>query len=296
MTWNNFKGAARQLDDIDLPKIGYEIGVGEDEIHAVMDVEAAGDGFDSQGRPRILFERHHFWRQLGKGAKRDKAHKQGLAVSRWSRATYGKDQYALLKKAMKIDETAALKACSWGLGQIMGWNHKVAGYPSVQAMVRAFMMDEEYHLSAMVNFIKNAGLDDNLRNHDWRGFARGYNGSGYEKNKYHTKLENSYRKWSRIKDTAWSPEPNKKLIEVAQDAAATDRVPSTTVAASITGAGPIVGVGAKVAEQVSEAKSIFEVFVNAGPWLLLGLVCLGAAYYIYKERSRKSKMAKDALA
>ncbi|CAH2407467.1 hypothetical protein [Mesorhizobium ventifaucium] len=38
----NFKGAARRLDDLDLPKLGARIGVGEDEIHAFLDVEPAG--------------------------------------------------------------------------------------------------------------------------------------------------------------------------------------------------------------------------------------------------------------
>lgn len=40
----SFKGRAKRLDDVDLPRIGHQIGVGEDEIHAFMDVEAAGSG------------------------------------------------------------------------------------------------------------------------------------------------------------------------------------------------------------------------------------------------------------
>lgn len=202
--WNGFKGRAKRIDDIDLPKIGATIGVGEDEIHAVMDVEAAGSGFDSQGRPRILFERHWFYRLLP-DSKRAKAVQEGLAVKKWSRATYNKDQYALLARAMKIDEEAALMSASWALGQIMGFNYAKAGYKTVQDMIRAFMDDEENHLAAMVNFIKSAKLDDNLRNHDWAGFARGYNGSGYRQNKYDEKLAAAYRKWSKIKDTPYDP-------------------------------------------------------------------------------------------
>lgn len=201
--WNGFKGRAKRLDDIDLPKIGARVGVGEDEIHAVMDVEAAGSGFDSKGRPRILFERHIFNRQLS-GAKQAKARQEGLAVVKWSRATYNHDQYALLERAMRIDEMAALKSASWGLGQVMGFNHKMAGYPTVELMVRAFMDDEENHLAAMISFIKNAGLDDELRRHDWAGFARGYNGAGYKVNKYDEKLAAAYRKWSRIKNTPFN--------------------------------------------------------------------------------------------
>jgi hypothetical protein len=205
MTWNNFKGNAKRLDDIDLPRIGAQIGVGEDEIHAVVEVEAAGSGFDSKGRPRILFERHWFYRNLS-GATRQRAQNAGLAVKEWSRATYGKDQYELLSRAIEIDETAALKSASWGLGQVLGVNHVKAGYPTVQAMVLAFMDDEENHLQAMVNFIKNSGLDDEIRRHDWAGFARGYNGPGYKSNNYDTKLANAFSKWKLIKDAPYTPE------------------------------------------------------------------------------------------
>lgn len=67
--FNGFKGRAKRLDDIDLPRIGHRIGVGEDELHAFMDVETSGGGFDPQGRPKILFEPHVFYRNLT-GAKR----------------------------------------------------------------------------------------------------------------------------------------------------------------------------------------------------------------------------------
>lgn len=201
--WNDFRGAARRLEDIDLPRIGHQIGVGEDEIHAVIDVEARGSGFDSKGRPAMLFEPHIFYRQL-KGKQREEAVRQGLAYSKWRR-NYPKDSYPRLAKAMKINETAALKSASWGMGQIMGFNHKAAGFDTVQDMVRAFMDDEDAHLQAMVNFIKANRLDDDLRRHDWHGFARGYNGAGYAANRYHEKLAESYAKWSRINDTPWKP-------------------------------------------------------------------------------------------
>ena len=58
----------------------------------------------------------------------------------------------------------------------------------------------------MITFIINAGLDDELRRHDWRGFARGYNGSGYEKHNYHGRLAAAYAKWAKIPDTPWKRE------------------------------------------------------------------------------------------
>lgn len=200
----NFKGKAKRLEDIDLPIIGREIGVGEDEIHAILDVEAAGSGFDKQGRPKMLFEPHVFWRELGPGPKRDKAAAAGLAYPKWKR-NYPADSYPRLAQAMAIDEEAALRSASWGLGQVMGFNHKVAGYSTAKAMVLAFVDDEEHHLRAMMNFIKANGLDDELRRHDWAGFARGYNGAGYAKNAYDKKLAAAFAKWQRIKDT---PAPN----------------------------------------------------------------------------------------
>ena len=48
----NFVGTGKRLDDIDLPRMGKLIGVGEDEIHAILDVESVGRGFDSQNRSR----------------------------------------------------------------------------------------------------------------------------------------------------------------------------------------------------------------------------------------------------
>lgn len=202
--WNSFRGAARRLDDIDLPRIGHRIGVGEDELHAFMDVEAAGSGFDRQGRPKMLFEPHVFYRNLTP-AKRTKAVKAELAYARWGERPYPSDSYPRLVAAMAIDETAALKAASWGLGQILGENFAMVGYESPQDMVWAFMEDEEHHLEAIVDFLIAAKLDDHLRNHRWEDLARGYNGPGYAKHNYHGRMAAAYAKWAKIPDTTWAP-------------------------------------------------------------------------------------------
>lgn len=199
----NFTGKAKRLDDIDLPRLGARIGVGEDEMHAILDVESAGRGFDSKGRPRMLFEPHIFYKELGSGMKRTKAVKAGLAYPRW-RLGYPKDSYPRLMEAMKIDKDAALRSASWGLGQIMGFNCVAAGYPTAEAMVEDFLDDEETHLNAMVTFIISAKLDRFLRARDWAGFAAGYNGPGFARNGYDKKLAASFHKWQAIKDTPWA--------------------------------------------------------------------------------------------
>ncbi|MGV0879426.1 N-acetylmuramidase family protein [Martelella sp. FLE1502] len=202
--FNYFKGRAKRIDDIDLPRIGHQIGVGEDEIHAFLDAETRGNGFDKQGRPRILFERHKFYKFLPDD-KKAAGVASGLANK--SPGGYGKEseQYGKLMRAMAIDERAALLSCSYGLGQIMGFNYALAGYDSVEEMIFAFMDDEENHLQAAVNFIIAADLDDELRNHDWAGFARGYNGSNYRINRYDEKLADAYAKWAKIRDTPFDP-------------------------------------------------------------------------------------------
>lgn len=198
-----YRGASRKIGDLDLPRIGHRIGVGEDEIHALIEVEAAGSGFDSQGRVKALYEPHIAYK-YSSGGTRQMLVSAGLAYPNWKR-DYPKDSYSRILQAAEIDQTVALKATSWGLGQIMGFNHRDAGYVSPEAMVAAFADSEAAQLEAMIDFIIANKLDDELRRHDWRGFARGYNGEGYEANGYHIKLAASYLKWSRIKDTPWTP-------------------------------------------------------------------------------------------
>lgn len=198
-----FKGAARRLEDVDLPRIARRIGCGEDHLHAVLDVETRGGGFDNYGRPKMLFEPHVFYRNLS-GAEREEAVSAGLAYERWGEEPYPNDSYPRLKKAMAINTSAAIMASSWGLGQILGENFKMAGFDEPIEMVRAFLDNEAAHLEAMVRFIVSAGLDDDLRREDWRGFARGYNGPGYAQHGYHTKLAAAFKKWQGIPDTPFT--------------------------------------------------------------------------------------------
>lgn len=207
--WNGFRGAAKQADDRDISRLAKLIGCGEDPVHAFMDVEAAGDGFDSHGRPKMLRETHAFYVNLGPGPKRDRAVRMGLATPKWVK-NYPKDSYADLAKMMAIDETAALESCSWGALQVMGSNHRQAGYPDVQSMVRAAMDDEENHIRMGVNFIKAEGIDDEMRAidrlkrsvtaADCIPIVRVYNGKGYAANNYHTKFAAAMNRWKRRPD------------------------------------------------------------------------------------------------
>jgi len=193
---SDFKGAARRMQPTDMIAAarlgGYEVAT----LQAVMDVEAGGAGFDSAGRPKILVERHVFYAQLGPGAKRNDAIRQGLAYLVRGTLPYpvtSDGNYALLTRMMGIDQTAALKSVSYGIGQVMGFNCTTCGYGSVQDMVAAAMDSEMLQFGFLLRFVEKTGLSPALKRHDWAGFARGYNGSGAV-NTYAAKLSAAYGK------------------------------------------------------------------------------------------------------
>jgi hypothetical protein len=202
----NFVGTGERLKDLDISEIAASIGCGEDHLHAVMDVETSGGGWDVENRPKALFEPHIFYRELTDSAERERAVREGLAYRKWGERAYPRDSYPRIVAAMDINREAAIRSTSWGLGQVMGFNARLAGYLSAEHMVNCFLSGEAEQLAGMVNFIVNSGLDDELRRKDWAGFARGYNGSSYAKHGYHTKLAAAFKKWQGIKDTPFNPD------------------------------------------------------------------------------------------
>lgn len=241
-----YKGEAKKLDDYDLPRIGSEISVGEDPIHALLEVETRGTGFDSHGRIIMLFEPHKFYKHL-KGTQRDEAVQKGLAYPKWGTRPYPRDSYPRLDEAMAINEKAALLSASWGLGQLMGENYAMAGYDNVEDMVSAFAGSEAAQLEAMINFIKSAGIDDDLRriekkidsgqavtSHDWVPIVRVYNGAGYAKNDYHNRAAKALNRWRKIKDTPYgkdTPIQEHAAVETAYHESATDNAAELDVQA-----------------------------------------------------------------
>jgi hypothetical protein len=278
-SWNNFKGAAKRIEDQDIPRIGSRIKVGEDELHAFMEVECAGSGFDTQGRPKMLFEPHIFYRLLRSTGKRDQAVAKGLAYAKWRPGAYPRDSYPRLLEAMKIDETAALQSASWGLGQILGSNYAAVGYVTVQQMVRAFMEDEEHHLEAMVQFLISRSIDDDLRNHNWEAVARVYNGPQYAKHGYHVKLKAAYEKWRKIKDTPWSgsvaPSQQPKAAAPAPAVGTAPMAPAAikdaAVKAAVKAAPAVVSQAAAPTSLASFVMAlIFAAFAAAATWVSKG--------------------------
>lgn len=170
-------------------------------LKAVVEVEASGKGFIGDV-PKILYEPHIMHRLLTKKNyitirnNLMKAH-PNLCYPRWGTYKYGAEsiQHKRLEIASQFNRDTALESCSWGLGQVMGFHWKSLGYESLQAFINDMYESEAKQLEAMIRFIKVNGLLLALKNKDWVKFARGYNGSGYAKNKYHIKLANAYAKY-----------------------------------------------------------------------------------------------------
>lgn len=151
-------------------------------VKAVIKVEAAGDGFLPDGRPKILFEAHHFGARTGH--QYDDSHPL-ISVRTWGQARVlylgGAREYDRLAEAKALNETAALESASWGAGQVMGFNAKSLGFSDVQAFVAA-MQTAAGQMDAMMRFCKVNGLLQHMRRFPaddaCDAFAAGYNGSG----------------------------------------------------------------------------------------------------------------------
>ena len=187
----DFHGSGKPINSGGLDQVCSVLGATAPAIWAVLTVETRGFGFLPDRRPQILYERHIFHR-LSNG----KFSLTNGDVSNAKAGGYigGAAEYGRLEKALALDRSAALQSVSWGIGQVMGFNFKAAGFASVEDMVDAMIKDENAQLMAMANFVKSQGLDKAMQQEHWADFARGYNGSEFKKNEYDTRLAAAHAK------------------------------------------------------------------------------------------------------
>lgn len=192
-----------KIQEKDFIEISKQEGIGIAELKAVMHVEARGSGHLPDGRPKILFEGHKFYKHLSKNpALRDKACKErpDLCFKTWTKQHYkgGAAEWQRLDDAVQYDREAALKSASYGAFQIMGENYAAAGFKSVQDMVNAMFKSEREHLVAVCKFIKSwPKMYNALLRHDWATFAECYNGPAYKANGYHIQMETAFTSFSK---------------------------------------------------------------------------------------------------
>ncbi len=188
------------LVESDYIKCSNMLGVDVATIKAVCEVESGGSGFLVSGKPRILFEGHVFWNELTKSGLNPEKYILGnedILHRSWNKSNYlgGEKEYERLEKAIQIDRCCALKSASWGLFQIMGFNYLTCGCDTIDEFVQEMKKSEGSQLCLFAEFIRRNGWGVYLRDLDWSGFARKYNGPGYRENQYDVKLEKAYKKY-----------------------------------------------------------------------------------------------------
>lgn len=186
------------LTEADLIDAAKELGVDLASVKAVNQVESRGTGFTKTGKIKTLFERHIMYKKLMAKFGQARANALGqmyptLISPAAGGYTGGDAELDRLNSAISIDEDCAYESASYGLFQIMGFNCQVCGYPNAKAMFNDFLTGERAQLMAFIKFIKaDAGLWQALKDKDWAGFARRYNGPAYAKNQYDKKLAAAY--------------------------------------------------------------------------------------------------------
>jgi hypothetical protein len=183
----------------EIRKVAAEFGIEPAALLAVAEIESAGSVFaivDDRQEPLIRFEGHYFDRRLS-GEAQARARAQGLAAPDAGAVANPASQVArwrLLERAAAIDRKAAYESVSWGLGQVMGAHWEWLGFADVGALVDEARTGAGGQARLMARYIDKAGLSEALKKRDWEAFARGYNGQGFRRNAYDTKLAAAYRR------------------------------------------------------------------------------------------------------
>jgi hypothetical protein len=187
--------ASKTLNEDDYKQAAEMLNCDIAAIKAVAEVESRGEGFLPDGRPKILFERHKF-RKFTNGAF-DAKHPDISNASPGGYGAGGAHQWDRFNEAAALNETAAIKACSWGKFQLMGFNFDACGFATLEDFHAAMLKSEGEHLKAFCKFISSNNLAGALRGHKWATVAQGYNGENYKINQYDTKLAAAYKKYSK---------------------------------------------------------------------------------------------------
>lgn len=195
----------KKLSHADVVKTASDLKSEVAAIYAVLEVESKGNGFITlpdvnESVPIILFERHKMYKYLTQ---------KGIDTSKLPSDIVNKDaggykssveEHKRLERAVRIDRECALKSCSWGLFQVMGFNWEAMQYPSLQEFINCMYRNEYEHLVSFARYVRYCAPAAlvGLQTKDWAKLAKNYNGSNYAINKYDIKLAAAYKKYKAI--------------------------------------------------------------------------------------------------
>jgi hypothetical protein len=167
------------LSRADFEAVAAQLGCEVEAVQAVVQVESGSVGaFGATSKPTILFEPHIFSRRTNRAY--DASH-PNISYRSWDASKYPRTQdgrWAQLREAYAVDPQNAVASASYGLFQIMGFNHAACGFPDPKSFVADMAKSQARQLAAFANFVRSNNLADELVRKDWEGFAGGYNGSG----------------------------------------------------------------------------------------------------------------------
>lgn len=183
------------LTDEDFRMVARELEVEVAAIKAVVEIEAGRQmkGFWAPGVPVINFDRTMFRKYCSRTSAKDGVKDtvprglKGYALQEWTQ----------LVNARKTSESCANLGTFWGMFQIGGFNYRLCGCETVADFVTLMSYSELEQLELFAAFIANTGMLENLRKKDWAGFARKYNGAGYARRRYHTRMAAAYKKYKQ---------------------------------------------------------------------------------------------------
>lgn len=206
--WNSYGGLTGRLAPL--------LGTGCGPAMSVLMVESGGQPFDAAGRVIIRFENHVFWRYFGErnpavfsrhfrfnSQQRWKGHQFRATPSAPWMSFHGDNakEWTVLELAASLDERAAYRSASFGMAQVMGFNHARLGYGSAREMAGAMQADVRYQIIGLFDFVKGPGttseLLEALRRRDYLKFAAGYNGQG-QAAEYAARIERFAAAWASI--------------------------------------------------------------------------------------------------
>jgi hypothetical protein len=196
MTIASTSPESKKLSDYDYTVASKKLNCEIASIKAIVAVESSGNGFLANGKPILRFEAHKFSKYSG--GKFNTSNPTISTPSMVVRKSKGpEEEYGFYEQAKALDEASAMKSCSWGMFQIMGFNYALCGYSSVQPFVTDMHHSEGKQLLAFVGFVlSNGKLSNALKSKNWAQLAEGYNGKEYKKFNYDTRLADAYTKFA----------------------------------------------------------------------------------------------------
>lgn len=199
---------AKAVTEMELLEFAKQLGdTTTKRIKAIAKVETNGSAWTSDGTPKILYERHYFYKHVKKTIYLPGYSDHFLSNPKWGGYTQDfnknniNDSFEKLAFAACINPIGAFSSVSISSFQVMGAYYKELGYNNPLDMLYDVSRNEAVHYKLLVGFILNVAkikssflkLSTNPETN--RAFCKAYNGPSYASifPGYHVKIANAMK-------------------------------------------------------------------------------------------------------